>query len=115
MADAIINPLVILSVKRYDIMSRLRLKKKREDSVPQMWCNCGFIEKARYEENISVAFDQSIILPITFAKGIYYIHIFKAHIYKSLLPHGSYVIRCFIDILGDEENMVVSNDLITIK
>ena len=76
-----------------------------------MW----FIEKVRYEENISVAFDQSIVLPITFTKNIYYIHIFEAHIDKSLLPHGSYVIRCFIDILGDEENMAVSNDLITIK
>ena len=80
-----------------------------------MWCNCGFIEKVRYGENISVAFDQSIILPITFAKNIYYICIFKAHIDKSLLPHGSYVIRCSIDIMGDEENMVVSNDLIIIK
>ena len=72
-ADAIINPLVILSAKTYNIMSRLRLKKKQEDSIPQMWCNCGFIEKARYEENRSVAFDQSIILSITFAKSIYYI------------------------------------------
>ena len=80
-----------------------------------MWCNCGFIKKVRYKENISGTFDQSIILPITFAKNIYYIYIFKAHIDKSLLPHGFYVIRCFIDILGDEENMVVSNDLITIK
>ena len=80
-----------------------------------MWCNCGFIEEARYEENISVAFDQSIILPITFAKSTYYIHILEAQIDKSLLPYGSYVIRCFIDILGDEENMAVSNDLITIK
>ena len=45
-----------------------KAKKKREDSIPQMWCNCGFIEKVRYEENIPVAFDQSIILPSTFAK-----------------------------------------------
>ena len=71
-----------------------------------MWCNCGFIEKVRYEENISVAFDQSIILPITFTNSIYYIQIFEAHMDKNLLPYGSYV---FIDILGDEENMVVSN------
>ena len=28
-ADAIINPLVILSAKTYDIMSRLRLKETR--------------------------------------------------------------------------------------
>ena len=38
--------------------------KRQEDSIPQMWCNYSFIEKARYEENIPVTYDQSFILLI---------------------------------------------------
>jgi hypothetical protein len=66
--------------------------KRREASVPRMWCNYGFIEKARYVENITVTYHQSFIFLIPSAKRYYMVYRLRVNKDERTSSHGCGVI-----------------------